>query len=499
MATDRRRAPAPELLVVLGIGVLLRAALLVVGRDPITDGFYTQAAALLGRGKAPYEDFVHVAFPFVEGLYAAIAWLDHPLAVASAITGLAVVATALALAHMARHQGRFTAVAAALLYLSAAPLIAFHTFEREIWSACFVALAAAIILPRPTTADDRAATCGLLLALALFSKLTAAIGVATLLIELLWRRQVRAALIAASVLALAFLSGSLLLYGRFGDEFASQVFLFFFMKGEAGAPAIRLTAMLTHIDANLALGAIGLLLLAFRRSHELRFAALFGAAWLLYYLVLSPSYWDHNAIDLALPAALGAAWLLDRARRRHPLGLAVLLAIGLLAGWRGLGPQRPQWYPLGFGGSAPAVVAAEAAALRSWSDAGDLVQASTPIVAVAARRTTLFIDFEVEPVALATLAEVRVRGLLATLARRRHGADLGAPQAASTGAIDAPLFVARRDAAIRRHILPRLADAIRNRELRALSVVLPPGLSGLLDAHGYAPCSQGPIHGHQRR
>lgn len=492
-----------DLWLILAAGALSRFIVATAGRTTVEDGFYLRNAFAWARGDAPYEDFSHVAFPFVEALYAPfLVASDRPLLAASLVTGAATILTALLVATLlARVAGRGAAVAGALLYLFAAPVLAFHAFERELWSNLGLAAGALVLWGTPRPTDGRAAWGGLLLAAAATAKLTAAIGVVAVLIELIRRRNARAAAIAAGFAGGALLAATLLLTARYGEEFLVQVFLFFFFKGAATDLAGRGLVFLQHIDPTLALGLVGAAVATFRRDPVGRPAALLLGAWLAYYAFASSSFWNHNTLDLALPAALsGGALVAGFARRPRPVVLVAVTA--LLFPSLGLNePLRPTWFPHGFGGGGEANdsrSSAESDFLRQASTPDEFVLAASPTVGLRAGRVSFVGDYEVEPVVRALLVEVRRRGLGAAWARRDRGETLGAPPGRPEPPPLESLFVGRMVRAVFLHLVPRLHDAVRAGEIAAALEPMPPPIAEALVAEGLVPTPVGAGRGYRR-
>lgn len=472
MSARTRRALAGLALFALAVRLLL----LAYGRSQVHDGFYLQSAWFLGNGFAPYEDFVIVAFPFLELLYAPlVAGSAHPIGAASLLSGVAVAATAVALALLvARHRGRAAGCIAGALYATAAPVLAYHSFEREPWTNAFLALAALALLSRAPGSDRRAALGGLLLALALAAKLTAAVGAAALLLELALQRRAREALIAAGVAAALLAILTLLLAARYGGEFVSQVLLFYFFKGEAAPLAQKLDTLARCLDPAFALGCVGLVAALARRTRGARPALLLAGAWLGHYLVVSPSLWDHNAIDLALPFAAAAGGL-AAALRARPRLLAAVASAAVLLGIRGVGREAPEWFPHGLGTGTPTREEEQAALLGRHSRAGERVAWSSSLAAVLADRPPYAGEFELEPVARGVLAELRRSGLCGAWARRRTGTVLGVPVDPPALNPSASFFEQRILMNALTYTVPRLEDAVA---LRRVAVV--EGTLGLL-------------------
>jgi len=494
--------------VLVAFTLLVRIALAPFGRITVIDGFYLQNAFLLGIGQTPYEDFVHVAFPFVEALYAPLLAADlgdARLMVASLLTGAAVLGTALLLLRLLTPlTGRRCAFLAGALYVVAAPLLAWHLFQREVWTNFALAGAAVLLFSGPRRCDDaRASLGGALLAAALLFKLTAGVGAAALVVELVLRRNVRAALVAGGSLAAFFLAVTLLFTARYDGEFLTQVFLFFFFKGEASTMLDRLRTLGAHVDPVLALGIVGLVIALARGQRGLRFAAVLLGAWLGYYVLASPAFWDHNAIDLALPASVGAAYLLNSALRRPRPVLIAGILLCFAVGIRGVSPRKPPWFPHGLGGrQSVANLQRRASFLSSQSEPGQLVLTETPLLALMAGRASFVSDFELEPVARGALKEIRMRGLGHAWQRRSQGALLGGPPGPDAITIGGSLFEARVLRNTFHHAIPRIHDAIHHGELQALLFSARSPLEGkltdVLQKSGYSSAVHDQVRGWAR-
>lgn len=481
-AEDRdHRALFRAVATLCALGLAVRLLLLAFGRLSVVDGFYLEAAWRLAHGARAYEQCILVAFPPLEALYAALFSIcGRPLAAASLLTGAATIATAvLLLVALARGHSRRAGLFAGALYLTAAPILAYHSFEREVWTNVGIAAALCLTAIRPLDAR-RAAILGLVLALAIAFKLTAALPAALILGWLAWRGEGRRALAAGGVAALALLACALLLAASRGGEFVTQVFLFFFFKGEASPLAIRIELLRAYADPALALGLLGAPLLA--RDRRLAPYLLLVAAWLAYYLALSPSFWTHNLIDVLLPACAVAGALLCRALERGAWAARFVAVAALAIGVRGAGALPPEWYPHGFGGPDTSAIRDQVALLERESGKDDGVAVPTALLCVLADRQAFYSDYEIEPVVRGVLREVRMRGLEAALARRGTGAILGAPRGVAQPTISGELFQERiRHNAIV-HVEPRLLDAIASGELSLLLDPLPPQTAKTLAA-----------------
>jgi hypothetical protein len=484
-------------LAILLVGIAVRAALIAFGRTTVLDGFYLAAAFRLGAGDLPYRDFVHVAFPLLEALYAPFLALPGPLlSIASGVTGIAVIATSLLLFGFgaARHS-KGAGIAAALLYLTAAPVLAFHAFERELYTA--LAFAGALYLLRDSRSHAPSlavlAGVGICLCAALLAKLTAVVGTVAIGIELLMIGGVRALLVAAFAGILPFVAITLLLYGAYGAEFAVQVFVFYFFKGEAGTLSARALEMMRVVDPALALGLAGAVVTSFLLVRTARPLLLLLAAWLAHYLLVSPSFWDHNAIDLLLPAAALGGLLIGAALRRKPLWLAV--AVAVIASLPNLRPPglRPIWHPHGFGADVGHYVPYEVAVLEEFATSDDLVVAPNPLTAAIARRRSFITDYELEPVARGVLADVRHHGLLGALRFREQGVLLGVPDGLPRLESRGNLFQDRVEGNARFHLGPRVADAVLRGEIAVLIEPLPLRDGAVFGIANYALIERPPI------
>lgn len=493
---------APWLVIVV-LGLLVRALLVAFGRTTVLDGFYLHGAWRLSIGDSPYHDFVHVAFPLVEWLYSLALRLDGDLlTTASIVSGIAVIVTALLITELLRRAGgNAAAIAGGVLYLTSAHLASYHAFEREIWTNLFLACAAFFVLATDVISDRRVALVGAAMAGALLSKLTAAIGVIALLI-VLWRRSnARTALTAAGLCGAFGLSATLLAFACWGAEFTTQVFAFYFWKGEAGTATARLTDLLRAADPALALGfagAIGVARLAI--SHAFRWML---GAWLFHYVVISPSFWDHNCIDFLLPcAALGGLFVGGAiATRSWPrLALALLLVV---LGSHVFEPRASRWlgFPHGFGADVSRYLALEGAVIDAHSEPEDFIVAPNPLTAALAGRRPFVSDFELEPVARGVLRELRFRGFSEAMARRADRIVLGMPEARPLEAQSASgnRFADRVIANTLAHVMPRVLDAAARRELAlVLAGALPPNMRSVFATASYRPLPDPHVPGFSR-
>ncbi len=492
--SGRRFTSFPHHVVVLvAFGVVVRLLLVAFGRFYVDDGFYLANAFRIGLGHRPFEDFVHVAFPLIEACYAPLlAAADDRLAAASLLTGAVVILTSIGVAIWARRvAGPAAGFIAGAAYQVAAPVIAFHLFQRELWTNAGIAWAGALLFASRGHGDRRAATVGLLLALTVTFKLTAVVPAGALLVALLVEARRREALIAAGFGAAAFLATVLVFAARYQGEFVSQVFLFYFFKGSAAGFAARALTFTEHLSPVLLFGGLGLALV---RGPALRPARVVALAWLLHYSIVSSSFWDHNVLDFAVPAAIGAGALAARwweSRRRAVLAAVILGTVAV--GTYGIGERRPHWYPAGWGEHVPPLARAQVALLAEKSTRRDRSHVPTPMTAVVAGRVSFVGDYELEPVARGLVIELRRRGLAATWALREDGVAFGAPPGVPIPPVPENRFVARVFANSLIQIAPRLIDAARARELAVLLQPLPSGVAEEALDHGYTKVEVGRV------
>lgn len=493
---------APWLVIVV-FGLLVRALLLAFGRTTVLDGFYLHGAWRLSIGDSPYHDFVHVAFPLVEWLYSLALRLGGDLlTTASIVSGIAVIATALLITDLLRRTcGDAAAIAGGILYLTSAHLVSYHAFEREIWTNLFLACAAHLVLAVDVVSDRRVALVGLAMAGALLSKLTAAIGVIALFI-VLWRRSnARTALTAAGLCGALVLSATLLAFACWGAEFTTQVFAFYFWKGEAGTPVARLTDLVRAADPALALGLAGAFGVA-RVPIANAFRWMLGA-WFVHYAVVSPSFWDHNCIDFLLPcAALGGIFLGGAISKRSWPRLALVLVLVVLA-THVFEPRGSRWlgFPHGFGADVSRYLRLEGEVIDTYSKPEDFIVAPNPLTAALARRRPFVSDFELEPVARGVLRELRFRGFAEAMERRATRIVLGMPEARPIEAQGASgnRFADRVNANTLAHVMPRVLDAVAGRELAlVLAGALPPNMRSVFATAKYQMIPNPHVPGYAR-
>lgn len=465
--------------------VVVRLLLPFVGRSAIEDPFYLRNAMGWALGDRLYDEVPHVAFPIVEAAYAALFRLvGGAPAAASWLTAALVLLYASAVRSLARDRlGDAAGLMGGGLVLFAAPVLAFHWFEREIASGAFAAAGAALLLGRKDPDPRRAVAAGAFLALALAAKLTALWAVLAV-IAAAWSsgrgEAARAAFLTASATLLALTAW---LTARHQGEFLVPTFLFFFFRGEAHDLPTRALVAWSHVGPLLALGLAALPPAFAKRLPLAGFASGVALLYAAHYTWIASSFWNHNVLDFLLPAALGAG---SMTRLGRPgLAAAVLAAAVLALPQTGLlEAARPTWFPLGFGG--PTGEASQRARWLAANSAPEAFVIADPEASLRAGRRSLVADWEIEPVVRGLIAEVRLSGLAGAWSRRKVPALLGGPRReADRVRLQGPLFQRRVLACSLFHMSPRLADSVRLREPACALEPLPPAVVRALEESEY--------------
>lgn len=465
---------------------------------------------MLARGYEPYIHFTQVAFPVAEGVLAgAMRVFGSGLSVVEAVNGLVVLAVAwLAWLTGTRLAGRRAGALAALAWSWSQWVVWHNVFARETWVALGVAIAlAASLAPRPREGAAADASepglaplrgrrlalvaGGLLLAFGM--KITALVALVALCLHRLLAGRPKEAL----HLALAVLSGAavMTLVGAllWGDPFLWQVYLFGWFRMAETDLAARAAHLLGWTDAVLALGLVALVVWALPRLRGPAGApASVMIGYLAYMLLLSPTIWQHNLINLALPSALLLAGFATDRRRRVGAAcgvLAVLIgSISVLPGGYmpgAYGPRGPY-----FGGWPRGGVAHRAAFLERYSGPDEIVATIQPLWSVQAGRIEFVRDHDTLAVALGVEAGLRRDGLAATLARRHERLLIGGGSVPDSPALSrlGPYY-GRLLANGRAYVRPLFLDALGRHEIALVMDPLPPGLltEEDLQAAGYQP------------
>jgi hypothetical protein len=439
----------------------------------IEDESYLNGAFLLATGHAPYTGFPLPHFPLLEGSLAALLEI-FPTAIrtAEAFTAAAAWVSSIFVWRIGRRLGgEVCGVAAALIFATSPLLFRYHVFEREVFLVVPVLAASWLVLRWPGT-GERTETrtiviAGVLLAIAMAIKLTAASYVAALFLFILLvnRQRDRAVVFLGTVVVVMGISTGAL-WALFGTPFLVQVVLFRLVHAGFHSLTGQFHEWLGSLDVELAAGAAGFALVLWQ--HRLRRWALpllhlaFGFVLLV---VLNPTFWAHDSIEL-LPwlALLGGVLVADLAMAfgRHtrdapsrPAAVAALVGAVLLfvivvplphANW---GPGAGSGF--GFGYRDRAEIDRVAAYVRSKTAPGALV-AMPPILAFQANRPELITYPELAGTMMTLGREVKAKGFATTLKTSEVGQRMFWDEVAAS-----------RDV-----WLPDLAEAIQARRLGAV-------------------------------
>lgn len=184
-------------------------------------------AFLITRGSLPYIDFSFSQYPLLETVVSI--WFSiFGTGVRSAefLTQIVVLLTSLGLFLFVRGSGRktYVALASSMVFACSSILFRHHVFSREYFVALCVVISA-LLAARGLTTTRVALISGLLLSLAMLTKLTAVAYVLShLLYLLLLKRRKEAIITALAVLTVLSLS-TLLCYAVYGSVFLRQVFV----------------------------------------------------------------------------------------------------------------------------------------------------------------------------------------------------------------------------------------------------------------------------------
>jgi hypothetical protein len=464
------------------------------------DGFYGHAAFMLSRGATPYHDFTQVAFPLAESVLAiAIRVFGHELRTLELATALMIGAVALALHGAGRRlAGPRAGAVAALAWCWSLWVVHFNLFERETWAALGVALALGAYARwwagEPRLGGRRAANVvavGLLLAILV--KVTALFAAAGLVAHLLLCRRPRAALALAGRVAALVLLATLAGWALWGQDFLVQVWLFGLFRSAQGlGPSDALAQLLGWMDPVTSLGLAALLAVGLPGLRRLEGApALVLLAQLAYALLVSPTLWDHNVIELAPAGALllgvaAAQWPARRIALAAAIGgIAILIAA---AGRPWLAGDYGPW-GAGLGGWPRDAITRRGEFLARHSAPDALVVTSNPFWSLQGGRVEAVRYWELAPVIAGIEASLHADGLAATLAKRTGPLLLGpgvpTPDARATR-LDP--FLGRIVANALAYTRPALLEALARHEVVLLLEPLPPAViePADLERAGYA-------------
>ena len=489
-----RPAAATRVAVVLACAAPIVARLLLPNVTP-NDGFYGHAAFMLSRGATPYRDFTQVAFPLAEGVLAlAVRIFGHDLRTIELANALMIGAVAFALHRAGRAlAGPRAGAVAALAWCWSLWVVHFNLFERETWAALGVALALGAHVrgfgsappAAPATArraDARTATAvATALLLAVLVKLTALFAAAGLVLHLVVAGRPRAALALAWRFAALVLLATLLGWALWGQAFLVQVWLFGFFRRAVGLSAAdAATQLLGWADPVTVLGLAALVAVGLPNLRRAAGApALVLLCQLAHALLLSPTLWDHNLIELAPAGALllGAAaaqWPRGRLALAATTG-ALVVAIATLGGPWLAGDYGP--WGAGFGGWPREAITRRGEFLERHSAPDALVVTSNPWWSFQGGRVEAVRYWELAPVVDGLQASLHADGLAATFAKRQGPLLLGRgePTPARRATVLNP-FMGRIVANALVYTRPPLLEAVARREIALLLEPLPPAL-----------------------
>jgi hypothetical protein len=274
----------------------------------LEDDDYLDLGWELSLGRAPYVDVPIPHHCLLELVLAALFRLAGPsLLLPELLNGAALWGTAILLHRLLRRAGRpGTGLLAGLVFSLTPILFRYHLWEREVFLIlCFSAVLLLLAAPQARTRTFLAA--GALLGLAVVLKLTALVFVGAVVAHLLLDRKLGAALLVLAVaLGLAGVAFALVV-GAYGQSFIHQVLLFHLLKGLGEELGMRLARFYLCASPLVVPGLVGLVLLWRELPGLGRAVTLWCAAYLGFYLFLSPTFWPHNCLELLPPLALGSA------------------------------------------------------------------------------------------------------------------------------------------------------------------------------------------------
>jgi hypothetical protein len=278
------------------------------------------------------------------------------------------------------------------------------------------------------------------------------------------------------------LLASLGAWALWGDAFLVQVYLFgFFRNGSGHSFSGALSQLLAWTDPVTALGFAALLVIGLPGLRSAEGApALVLLAQLAYALLVSPTLWDHNLIELAPACALllGVAAVQWPARRIALAAAAGALAIAMAvastsAGRPWLAGDYGPW-GAGLGGWPRDALTRRGEFLARNSAPDDLVVTNNPWWSFEGGRIEAVRYWELAPVIDGLDASLAADGLAATFAKRQGplllGPGLPAPDPRAA-ALDP--FLGRIVANALAYTRPALLDALAHQQIALLLEPLP--------------------------
>ena len=407
----------------------------------LEDGAYAQNALLIARGYRPYLDFTQVAFPFAEQFLALLVRAFGPRIRLIEATTLALnLLTALLLFRAGTVlAGRRCGAVAAVLW-SWSPWVAFYSnFERETPALIGVMTALVIALrPEPLRGRRLLLVAGALL-FACLMKITLIMAALALVAHRLlcgrWREALALLALFLGGLALATFACWLV----WGQPFLEQVWLYGVFRGRVVSAGGALGMVLNFLDPLSAAGFVGLILVGIpglrRPVGAVALVLLFD---LLFYSVVSPTFWAHNVLVLLPSLALLAGACAAQATRWRAAGRVLACGLFVLfAVWptaesvaaavrEGLDPTAPAhvraW------GEPRAEILQMADFIERHSGPDDVVESTSSWATFEAGRLKFVRDWDLQSIAQGLHASLAADGLRATMAKIDGPAPLGAGQ-----------------------------------------------------------------------
>jgi hypothetical protein len=304
---------APWLLVALAVPRIVRILYPAVW---VEDDVLLQCSLAVAKGLRPYVDFAHAQLPLLEwagGLYIRLAGASHVRM--EILNAVAIYATSVLVFLVGRRAvGGRAATAASLLYACHSLVFRYHVWAREFFVTALV-LGALAVLVSERFGRARIAVVALLLCAACAVKLTAVVAVAAICACVaVGMRLPRRAIGIAALTGTGIGVFVAFCYWMYGEPFLFQAFLFHFLKGVDSAAGPSYVAGLLDV-----LGPLCLLGILYMRrqswSPALGLVVSILAAELLFFVVLSPTAWGHNFLEMwpfvAMLAGAGVAWLIE--------------------------------------------------------------------------------------------------------------------------------------------------------------------------------------------
>ncbi|MDE3155398.1 MAG: glycosyltransferase family 39 protein [Acidobacteriota bacterium] len=404
----------------------------------IEDESYLNGAFMLATGHAPYTGFALPHFPLLEGALAVLLRIfPASIRTAEAFTQAAAFTASLFIWRIGRRLGgRWCGAAAALVFAVSPIVFRYHVFEREVFLIVPVLAAAWLVLrdggDEAAGATRRGLATGALLAVAMAIKLTAASYAVAVFLFLLFARRRREALACAASLVILMGTATIGLLAWFGMPFFVQVILFRLVHAGFPSWAGRFVEFLRSVDLAFAAGVVGLVIVVVAgRARRWALPLLLLGAGFLLLVVLNPTFWAHDSVELlpwlALFAGVTVAAIADAWRRpadeaetiRLSRGAAAVAAIVTLALLVFVTPVRHEgWGPgassaYGFGYRDRSEIDQVAAFIRARTSPGERV-AVPPILAFQANRPELVVYPELAGTMMQLQAQVTAQGWLRT-------------------------------------------------------------------------------------